>query len=538
MADIYGQLVSAQAENRTSTPGTLSAGLLWCRTDTNLLLFYDGGTTRTVVTLDQTQTLTNKSISASQVNSGQLAIANGGTNASTSQGAINNTSPLTTKGDVVTFDGTNTVRLAVGTDGFGLVADSAQTTGIKWTAIVTNPMATTGDMIYGGASGAVTKLATGTTAGVLHGGNGAVPSWSLIVNADVDAAAAITDGKLATISTAGKVSGGAITSGTIGGSTIINSTGTCSMGTFTSSTAGSSLVASTKAAVKANITATKESNSIFFGSGNSEYNGVIGGYANSGQSAIGTAFYWDSASANTVRRASGTNIPVNIRMDPSGGTINFEAGTAGTLDAQFTFTNYGQMGATGAWVFPNSVQTGFGLSASTTTGSSLVCHNTSTAGNPVAVFKNENTTSSSDSTEAIDVIKGSTTSTTSQRFMAFFINAGATSSGFVTANGANAATFTPSSSDVRLKKNIAPLSGSLDKVLALRPCEFDYKDGSGHQWGFIAQEMELVFPEDVCVFDEKNGYKTIAGWSKQMAHLVCAIQELKRELDELKGGKK
>ena len=47
-----------------------------------------------------------------------------------------------------------------------------------------------------------------------------------ITNADINASAAIADSKLDTISTAGKVSGGAITSGTIGGSTAINTTGT------------------------------------------------------------------------------------------------------------------------------------------------------------------------------------------------------------------------------------------------------------------------------------------------------------------------
>lgn len=46
-----------------------------------------------------------------------------------------------------------------------------------------------------------------------------------IVNADISNSAAIADSKLATISTAGKVSGFAITSGTIGGSTAIDTTG-------------------------------------------------------------------------------------------------------------------------------------------------------------------------------------------------------------------------------------------------------------------------------------------------------------------------
>ena len=46
-----------------------------------------------------------------------------------------------------------------------------------------------------------------------------------IVNADIASGASIADSKLATISTAGKVSGGAITSGTIAGSAAINTSG-------------------------------------------------------------------------------------------------------------------------------------------------------------------------------------------------------------------------------------------------------------------------------------------------------------------------
>jgi hypothetical protein len=43
-------------------------------------------------------------------------------------------SPLTTKGDIYTHDATNGSRLAVGTDGQVLTADSASTNGIKWAA--------------------------------------------------------------------------------------------------------------------------------------------------------------------------------------------------------------------------------------------------------------------------------------------------------------------------------------------------------------------------------------------------------------------
>jgi hypothetical protein len=71
--------------------------------------------------------------------------------------------------------------------------------------------------------------ATISNTGVLTIGTGKVTSTTIldgtIANADIAAAAAIADTKLATISTAGKVSGSAITSGTIAGTTTISTSG-------------------------------------------------------------------------------------------------------------------------------------------------------------------------------------------------------------------------------------------------------------------------------------------------------------------------
>jgi hypothetical protein len=128
--------------------------------------------------------------------------------------------------------------------------------------------------------------------------------------------------------------------------------------------------------------------------------------------------------------------------------------------------------------------------------------------------------------------KKTATSTTSQIFVRFLINDGATASGYITANGANAATFT-SSSDSRLKENIAELPSQWGSIKALRPVEFDYieSEGGGHQVGFIAQDFEQVYPDSVG--ERPDGMKMLSGWSKTEARMVKALQEAMARIEKL-----
>jgi len=71
-------------------------------------------------------------IAASQVSSGIFPINQGGTGAGTKLGAFNALTPQTTVGDLIGFDGTNGIRVAVGTNGQLLSANSAQTGGVQW----------------------------------------------------------------------------------------------------------------------------------------------------------------------------------------------------------------------------------------------------------------------------------------------------------------------------------------------------------------------------------------------------------------------
>jgi hypothetical protein len=88
------------------------------------------------------------------------------------------------------------------------------------------------------------------------------------------------------------------------------------------------------------------------------------------------------------------------------------------------------------------------------------------------------------------------------------------------------------SSDYRLKENIAPMTGALDKVAQLKPVTYKWKvDGSDGQ-GFIAHELQAVVPD--CVSGTKdavdaNGNPQYQGidTSFLVATLTAAIQELK-----------
>ena len=65
---------------------------------------------------------------------GVLPVANGGTNGATATAGFDNLSPTTTKGDIIISNGTNNIRVAVGSDGQALIADSAEASGVKWAA--------------------------------------------------------------------------------------------------------------------------------------------------------------------------------------------------------------------------------------------------------------------------------------------------------------------------------------------------------------------------------------------------------------------
>jgi hypothetical protein len=133
-------------------------------------------------------------------------------------------------------------------------------------------------------------------------------------------------------------------------------------------------------------------------------------------------------------------------------------------------------------------------------------------------------TAADTATTGISITKYANDSTTSQIFAVFLINQATNGSGQINANGANAAAF-GAFSDSRLKENIADLPSQLANIMALRPVEFDYieSEGGGHQIGFIAQEVQAIYPD--LVGERKDGMLTLSDMNKNDARLIKAIQE-------------
>ncbi|NIM16026.1 MAG: hypothetical protein GTO45_28830 [Candidatus Aminicenantes bacterium] len=88
-------------------------------------------------------------------------------------------------------------------------------------------------------------------------------------------------------------------------------------------------------------------------------------------------------------------------------------------------------------------------------------------------------------------------------------------------------------SDKRFKKDVRPLENALEKAMALRGVNFQWKkemQGKGPQIGLIAQEVEKVLPEVVSTDNE--GYKSLA-YDRLAAVLVEAIKEQQTMIQQL-----
>jgi hypothetical protein len=109
--------------------------------------------------------------------------------------------------------------------------------------------------------------------------------------------------------------------------------------------------------------------------------------------------------------------------------------------------------------------------------------------------------------------------------------------GAISVNG-NVTTY-GSVSDYRLKENVQPMQGALDKVMLLNPVTYSFKEGGQESQGFIAHELQAVVPD--AVTGEKDAVKEDGSPDYQqvdtsflVATLTAAIQEQQALIEQLR----
>jgi hypothetical protein len=109
--------------------------------------------------------------------------------------------------------------------------------------------------------------------------------------------------------------------------------------------------------------------------------------------------------------------------------------------------------------------------------------------------------------------------------------------GSITQNGTTAVAYN-TSSDYRLKENVAPMTTGLATIDALKPVTYDWISDKSVGEGFIAHELAEVIPlavtgEKDAVDDDGKPRHQGVDYSKIVVHLVAAIQELSAKNDAL-----
>jgi hypothetical protein len=450
----------------------------------------------------------------------------------------------------------NAASMRVGSSGLTLLGSTSgtialQPTSTAGTTTITLP-ATTGTVVTTGDSGTVTStmIADGT-----------------IVNADINASAAIAVSKLAASTISGVTLGNNLntltlaTSGTgLSGSTTYNGSGAATFtvtSNATSANTGSAIVARDSSGnfsagtITATLsgTATQVSNSLTAGTGLSgtAFNGsgaqtwtlatsgvTAGTYGGAGTVPVYTVDVYG-------RKTSASNVAIGGSLTGITGVGTISTGTWQGSSISTTYTD----------AKVTAVNAGTGISVNQTTGSLTVTNsgvtslvagtNISISGSTGAVTVNvsgtvaaaTNATNSSNSAVTDDT---TTNATHYPNFVAGTSGnqaekVSSTKLTFNPSSGLLTSTDYNSSSDKRLKSNIKTVEGALDKVNSLRGVTFKWKEGGSDSIGLIAQEVQKVIPEVVTKDD--NGYLGIR-YTNIIGVLVEAIKEQQDQINTLK----
>lgn len=246
------------------------------------------------------------------------------------------------------------------------------------------------------------------------------------------------------------------------------------------------------------------------------------------------------ANISSLLAGTGTNDPGTevMRVTHSSGAVNFISSDVTLQAGNVIMATSGKGITTGS-----AIPLGFGVNGSTsqvtidTSGNVLVNaasanakFNTETTGNSVAGFFKNNTSGY----QTVTVQNAGASGT---RYLEWFV-AGTTDVGYITSDGTGVTYATLS--DYRLKDSPQPMTGALDKIAQLKPCTYTWKSSGETGQGFIAHELQSVFPDAVA--GEKDGVDANGNPVYQgvdtsflVATLVAAVQELQAKVAALEG---
>jgi hypothetical protein len=228
----------------------------------------------------------------------------------------------------------------------------------------------------------------------------------------------------------------------------------------------------------------------------------------------------------TLTRSSATN--VSMEFKPNTGNSVFCG-----LSASGTFAVDGDSNLTsGPWLAITSTATSLSGTLTTALGITSTAGNiTATAGELIANTSNASPVSMRRSSTTNVSVEARPSSGSSVFFglgaaSTFAVKdaASLTSAPWmtVTSSAVTATDFT-ATSDISLKENIMTIDGALGLVNRLRGVHFTRKGTGKKSIGFIAQEMETVFPE--LVTEDAEGVKSVS-YGNITAALVEAVKEL------------
>ena len=480
-----------------------------------------------------TGTAASLSIGGNAANvTGTVAIANGGTGQITANAAFNALAPSQTSqsGKYLTTDGTNT---SWATNPLGTVTSVSFTGGLISVATSTTTPAftvagTSWGIPYFSSASTWASTAAGTTGQVLTATTGSAPTWAAPATSGTVTSVAVSGG-----TTGLTTSGGPITSsGTI---TLAGTVATTNGGTgLTSFTANGVVYASSTSALATGSALTFDGTNLIIG-GTSAF-GLVTSVKNTGNS------YAAAFTAKALGTAN-SQLAGYMFMPTFGNTADYAPRRAADIWGGFN------AGAWGTEFLAFGVGTGTSNDAGNLTtermridgSGNLLVAKTATGQVLTAGFEYNNTSNNQylsicnngGGNAPFYIANKASGSTTLANFYS-----GSTLVGTITSNGT--ITVYGTTSDYRLKTVVGAVTGHGERLDALEPIEYEWKEGGSRTRGFLAHKFQEVYADsvsgtkDAVDADGKPVYQQMqASTPEVIADLVAEIQSLRKRLTAL-----